>query len=228
MTTSSAPVLMACDALLFDMDGTVLDSFVAANRAWGAWAADAGLGEEFSLQGGLHGRQRPEVIAELLPHLDAAQVQAHAAAIQRAEAADVRGTVAIPGAAHLLRALPPERWAIVTAADAEVARARIIAADLPLPGVLVSADDLDRGKPDPQGYLLAAERLGFAPARCIVLEDAAAGLAAAANAGMQAVALRTTTPDHQLTPAVRIIDDLRGVRAELSSGGLTLVVDARP
>lgn len=209
-----------CQALLFDMDGTILDSITAANRSWSRWAASAGLGEGFELHGPLHGRQRPEVVAALLPHLPAAEVAGHAEVIRQAELRDVDGIVALPGAGALLQSLPRDRWAVVTAADEQVARARIRAAGLPEPDVLVSADDLDRGKPDPQGYLLGAERLGFAPETCVVFEDAAAGLEAAHRAGMRAVATRWTTADEHLATAEVILDDLSAVTVDAGPDGL--------
>lgn len=221
------PLTLTCQALLFDMDGTILDSITAANRSWSRWAVSAGLGEGFSLHGPLHGRQRPDVVAELLPHLPEAEVAEHAETIRQSELRDVDGIVALPGAVELLSSLPSERWAVVTAADEAVARARIGAAGLPQPPILVSADDLDRGKPDPQGYLLGARRLGVAAESCVVFEDATAGLEAAHRARMRAIATRWTTSDDALSSAEVIVDDLTPIRVRAGSDGLEIAITAR-
>ncbi len=218
---------LSCVAILFDLDGTLLDSFASANRAWSSWAAEAGLGDGFSLQGRAHGRQRPDLIAELLPHLTRVQVLLHAEVVRGRERDDLAGVTAIPGAAELLASLPPERWAVVTSGDNEVARARLRAAGLPAPGVFVSADDLDRGKPDPAGYLLGAARLGVAPEDCLVIEDAEAGLEAARRAGMPAIATRWTSPEEALGYAEFVVDDLRPVSVEILAGRMTVAVKAR-
>ncbi|WP_107451728.1 HAD-IA family hydrolase, partial [Actinacidiphila rubida] len=104
------------------------------------------------------------------------------------------GVTAMPGAAALLAALPPDRWAVVTSSTPPIARGRLAAAGLPEPALLITADDVDRGKPAPDGYLLAAEKLGAAPERCLVFEDAPIGLDAARSAGMRCVGIGLAGP----------------------------------
>lgn len=183
-------------ALLFDMDGTLLDAFASANRAWSTWGRANGVEDPDNiLSGANHGLQRPELIKRLLPEASDADALEHARTLQQMEERDTNGTYPLDGSGPLLRSLPPHRWAIVTSADAAVARARLRAAGLPEPDVLVSADDTTRSKPDPDGFLIAARRLGVDPAEAVVVEDAPAGLEAARRAGMRAIAISHTADD---------------------------------
>jgi sugar-phosphatase len=149
------------------------------------------------------GRPSHETVRALLPDGD----QAHEAAlIERAETTDTDGVVALPGAAALLASERPK--AIVTSCSAALAAVRLRAAGLRAPGVLVSADRVTRGKPDPEAFLLAAGELGVAPGDCVVLEDAPAGIAAGRAAGCVVIALRTTHADAELAGAHAVVDDL--------------------
>jgi len=147
-------------------------------------------------------------VADLVP---APRIPAAVARIEELERSDTDGIVALPGSADLLASLPADRWAIVTSGVRPLAEARIRAAGLPVPKVLVTADDVARGKPDPEPFLLAATMLGAPPARCVVLEDAPAGLAAAHAAGMRSVGVTTTYPAEELD-ADLIIQDLSALR----------------
>ncbi|WP_345713532.1 HAD-IA family hydrolase, partial [Kineococcus glutinatus] len=161
------------DAVLFDMDGTLVDSTTAIVRCWTRWAQEHGVsGEQLAAAHG-HGRPAAEIVAELLPP---ERVAAGAARITELEVADVTGVVRLPGAVELLAQLPRPRWAVVTSCTVPLALARAGAAGLPEPGAWVTFDDVERGKPDPAPYLLGAERLGVDPRRCLVVEDAPAGL----------------------------------------------------
>jgi len=197
-------------AFLFDMDGTILTSIKAAERVWGDWAAAHGLDVAAFLPT-IHGKRTEETIRKLaLPGVDPV---AEAARITLAEIEDVAGIEAIRGAAAFLASLPPQRWAIVTSAPRRLAEARIAAAGLPLPQVLVAAEDVERGKPAPDPFLLGARRLGVAPQDCLVFEDTLAGLQSAASAGMASVVV-TVTHAHPLeTEVVAVLDyeDLRAV-----------------
>lgn len=181
-------------AFLFDMDGTILSSIAAAERVWAGWAARHGLDVAAFLPT-IHGRRAVETIRQLaLPGVDA---QAEADEITRREIDDVAGIDAIAGAAAFLAALPADRWAIVTSAPRALALRRIEAAGLPLPAVIVTADDVVNGKPAPDGFRLAAQRLGVAVEACLVFEDAPAGIAAAEAAGA-AIVVITATHTHPI------------------------------
>lgn len=195
----------AAEALLVDLDGTLVDSTGPVRRAWDAFAARHGL-DAARVHHFAQGRPSRESVRLLVPGADHAT---EAAALERAELSDTDGIVALPGAAELLGA--DRRLAIVTSCSRALARTRLEAAGLPVPQVLVSADDVTQGKPDPTCYLLGAERLNTEPAACLVLEDAPAGIAAGRAAGARVLALRTTHGDADLDQADAIIDDLRGL-----------------
>lgn len=181
-------------AFLFDMDGTVLTSIVAAERVWGGWARKHGLDVEAVLKQ-IHGRRAIETVRSFnIPEVDEA---AEVLALMEGEIADVEGIDAIEGAVAFLSALPADRWAVVTSAPRELAKVRLMAAGLPLPAVLVTAEDVERGKPAPDCFLLAAQRLGHPIEACLVFEDAPAGIAAAEAAGASIVVI-TATHSHPL------------------------------
>jgi sugar-phosphatase len=203
-------------AFLFDMDGTILTSIKAAERVWGLWAASHGLDVAAFLPT-IHGKRTEETIRALeLPGVDPL---AEAAFITRAEIEDVAGVEAIAGVAAFLASLPRARWAIVTSAPRLLAEARIAAAGLPVPQVLVAAEDVERGKPAPDPFLLGARKLGVAPADCLVFEDTLAGLQSAAAAGMASVVV-TTTHAHPLDTQVPAVPDYAGLRAVQTNEGL--------
>lgn len=181
-------------AFLFDMDGTVLTSIVASERVWGAWARKHGLDVETVCKC-IHGRRAVETVRSFnIPDVDEdAEVQW----LKQAEIADTDGIDAIEGAAAFLSALPADRWAVVTSAPRELAKVRLAAAGLPIPAVLVTAEDVERGKPAPDCFLLAAQRLGHPIENCLVFEDAPAGIAAGEAAGAKVVVI-TATHSHPL------------------------------
>ena len=183
-----------CDAVLLDMDGTLVDSTECVARQWRNWAQRHGLELEPILAIS-HGRPTLETIQLVAPHLATAE-EVHA--FDEAELEDREGVTAIRGAARFVAALPDNRWAVVTSASQKLARLRLECAGLPVPRILVSVDDVKRGKPHPEPYLLAAARLGIHPERCLVIEDAKAGLDAALAAGMQMIAITTTLSSEEL------------------------------
>jgi mannitol-1-/sugar-/sorbitol-6-phosphatase len=183
--------------VLSDLDGVLVDSQASIMRAWRSWGARHGL-EAAAVEAVEHGRPSGEIVAALRPELDAAEESRALDALQAEDTGDV---VALPGAADLLRGLGPDRLAVVTSCTAELAKARLRAAGLEPPPVLVTADRLRRGKPDPEGYLLAARELGADPSECVVLEDAPAGVQAGLAAGMRVVALLTTHAPEDLAGA---------------------------
>jgi sugar-phosphatase len=170
---------LRCDGVLFDCDGVLVDSDASVDLSWRRWAEALGI-DPAALDGMVHGRRSEDTIAELLP----AERQAEATAlIERMEVEDAARVTAIAGAADLIGALPAGRWAVVTSGTLALATARLSAAGLPVPDVLVTAEDVSNGKPDPEGYRTAACRLGYDPARTVVLEDAPSGVLAARAAG---------------------------------------------
>jgi sugar-phosphatase len=207
-------------AFLFDMDGTILSSIASAERVWAAWARDHGLDVAAFLPT-IHGVQSVETVRRLgLPGVDPV---AEAAAITRAEMDDVDDIDAIDGAAAFLASLPADRWAVVTSAPRLLAERRLAAAGLPLPPLFVTAEDVERGKPAPDCFLLAAERLGVDAADCLVFEDAAAGIAAAEAAGAEVVVI-TATHAHPVATAHARVRDYTTLKVESDAAGrLTLV-----
>jgi mannitol-1-/sugar-/sorbitol-6-phosphatase len=184
-------------AFLFDMDGTLLSSIAAAERVWTAWARRHGV-DVPTLLAHMHGMRAIDTIRRLdLPGMDA---HAEAAAITQAEIDDVAGVEAIAGAAAFLAALPIDRWAVVTSAPRALAERRMAAAGLPLPRVLITAEDVSAGKPAPDGYRLAARRLGHEARDCVVFEDAAAGILAGEAAGAAVVVIGATHRQPLVTP----------------------------
>jgi sugar-phosphatase len=207
-------------AFLFDMDGTVLDSIAVAERVWGAWALRHGLDVEAFLPT-IHGVRAEETIRrQNLADIDLAL---ETEAILRAEVGDVEGVIPIPGAEAFLRALPADRWAVVTSAQRELALRRMAAAGLPLPAVLITAEDVSRGKPAPDGYVLAAERLGVTADACLVFEDAPAGLLAGEAAGAEVVVI-TATHRHPFETSHATLAGYEGVQVVADQNGLRLAV----
>jgi sugar-phosphatase len=179
---------VACRALISDLDGVLVDSTAVVERVWREWALENQLDPQEVLAVA-HGRRTIDTIRMITPHLDAQQETDR---LEDKEARLSDGMLVIPGAPALLAGLPAGRWAIVTSGSLLIATARLAAGKLPVPEVLVTANDVSAGKPDPQGYRLAATRLGIAPQDCVVIEDSPAGIAAGKAAGMRVVALPTT------------------------------------
>ncbi|MER7788750.1 HAD-IA family hydrolase [Streptomyces sp. NPDC097640] len=210
---------ISADALLFDNDGTLISSLESVHRCWSRWAREYGIPAEEFARVELHGRTASDIIGDLLP---AHRVPEARARIDELELEDVPGggVVALPGTLDLLGRIPRDRWAVVTSAIRPLAEARLAAVGI-TPTLLISADDITRGKPDPEPFLLAADKLGFDPARCVVFEDAPAGLAAGRAAGMRTVALTTTTDPDQLVADV-VVKDLSAVSVQATEGGLEI------
>ncbi len=187
-------------AVLFDCDGVLVDSATSVERAWRRWAAERGLDGD-AIVAVAHGRRTEDTMRELGLSGDLGAEVEHLEGYEIADAASVH---AFPAAAALLPELPPGSWAVVTSGTRALATSRLTAAGLPLPPVLVTADDVAAGKPDPEGYLEAAQRLGRAPAECVVLEDAPAGVQAALAAGMRVVGLTTTHAAAELQAATLV------------------------
>lgn len=186
----------AIGALLLDMDGTLVDSDAAVERAWETWATRYQL-DAARVLAVAHGNPAETTVRQVAPHLSEADVLAAAALQLELQYADLSDIVATPGAGELLAEVGRRRlpWAVVTSADRRLAQARLDAAGIPPPPVLVTVDDVTHGKPHPEPYLTAAARLGVAPRTCLVVEDSAPGIAAGHAAGMPVAALRGLPAD---------------------------------
>jgi sugar-phosphatase len=182
-----------CCAIVFDLDGVLVDSTAYVEDQWRRWAVSKGLAAEPFLEV-CHGRRALETIQLAAPHLDAA---AEVAAF-KPDDFPTNPVKPIEGAGRLLRMLPPKHWGVATSGPRAMATARLRGAGLPLPDVLICAEDVLHGKPDPDVYLRAAEALGALPSDCVVIEDAPAGIQAARSAGMSVIALTTTHRPQEL------------------------------
>jgi sugar-phosphatase len=208
-------------ALLFDNDGTLVSSLASVERCWARWAREYGITAEDFGRVELHGRPAAEIVADLLPaHL----VPEAVARVEQLEVDDVPdgGVRLLPGTSEFLSGLPAECWAVVTSATRRLAEARLDAVGI-LPKTLIAADDITHGKPDPEPYLLAARQLGVDPARCVVFEDAPAGLRAGRAAGMTTVALATTHRADELA-ADLVVRDLSALSALVTDAGVEISV----
>lgn len=192
-------------AVIFDMDGTLIDSTPAVIRSWTTWAGEFGIPLERLLD--FHGVPAEATVRELLPP---EQQQAAIDRINKLELTDLDGVLPLPGAVDSFRTLPAERIAIATSCTAPLAAARLQVSGLPVPRVLVTVDDVEHGKPAPDPYLKAAERLGYSPQDCLVVEDSVQGLRSARDAGCATVAVVTTTPREALD-ADLVVDNLSRV-----------------
>lgn len=203
------------EAVLFDMDGTLIDSAPAVERSWARWAKEHGLTD---YQHAGHGKPAKSIVASLM---DTDRVEESLARILEIETHDTKGIRPLDGATELLTTIPVDRFAIVTSCTRRLTDARLHAARLRLPTVLITFDDITHGKPHPEGFLLAAGRLGADPARCLVVEDTPAGLMAARGAGCATLAVTGTFPAHDLE-ADLVLPGLSGLRFLETGDGIRL------
>jgi sugar-phosphatase len=194
-------------AVLFDLDGVLVESREATERVWLDWASRNGI-DEARLRSAMHGVRSVEVVRALRPDLEA---EAEAEAIERRQAEDVVGLRPIPGALAALEALKRDRVAVVTSGTRPLALARLRAVGIEPPAVIVFAGDVERGKPDPEGYLTAARRLGADPAESLVVEDAPPGIEAARAAGAASVGVTSTHTREELAAADELLESLEGL-----------------
>lgn len=182
------------DAILFDLDGTLIDSTPSVERSWRSLGEKVGIPYE-SFAGWYHGVPARQTLRRLMPDAAESEIAEIAEWLVEVEATDTEDVIVLPGSETVLDLLPVDRWAIATSGTERLAKARIAAAGLKMPRTLVTADDVTMGKPDPAPYLLAAERLGYDPRRCLVVEDAPAGVTSGLAAGCHVLGLRTTHDD---------------------------------
>ena len=215
--------IFSCSAILFDLDGVLVDSTGAVDREWREWARRKGVDGD-AVMAIAHGVRTIEVIRRVAPHLDA---DAEAWEIENEEASDQHGVRVMPGAAALVNSIPDGRWGVVTSGTRLLASARLRFCGLPVPKVLVTADDVEHGKPNPEPYLKGAEGLRFKPADCLVIEDAPAGIRAARAAGMKVIGLASTYPASKLQEADTVVAGLGQIEVAADGGAkLTIRVTA--
>jgi len=186
-----------CAALLFDMDGVLINSTPAVARVWRQWAIEHGFNPE-EVVAAAHGRPSLTTVSEYLPNADH---EAENREVERREIEDLEGVIPLPGALDLLASLPADRWTIVTSCTRPLAEVRIKAAGLPLPRRFITSNDIVHGKPNPEPYQKAATMLGFPASECVVVEDVPAGIRSGKAAGARVIAFTTTVPEAILRDA---------------------------
>ncbi|MFJ9075818.1 HAD-IA family hydrolase [Streptomyces sp. NPDC102278] len=213
--TAPTPTVLTARALLLDMDGTIVNSDAVVERCWREWAVSHGLDPREALKV-VHGRQGYATMAILLPERPMELNHAENVEMLARETADTDGVVPVGGAPEFMAAIAGLPHALVTSADAALARARMTAAALPMPAVRVTAESVGASKPDPEGFLKGAAELGVDPADCIVFEDSAAGIAAGQAAGMRVIGIGSRAAAHGPTAHV---PDLTSVRVHSTPDG---------
>jgi sugar-phosphatase len=215
----SPKMIFSAKALLFDMDGVLIDSAPAVERVWRRWALAHNLDPDHVVAQA-HGRRSIETIRAVAPHMDAARENVH---VEQMEIDDKKGVTALPGSVRLLQGLPQSQFAVVTSATRPLAVARLGYAGLAPHGHMITADDVLHGKPSPEPYLKGAALLAVNAGDCLVFEDTPAGVAAARSAGISVIALHTTYPALELAAADAIVASLADVKVE--PRGETIVVE---
>jgi mannitol-1-/sugar-/sorbitol-6-phosphatase len=215
-----------CSAILFDLDGVLVDSTRSVDRFWRLWAEDNGLDPDAAVNVA-HGRRTIETLRILVPHVHA---ETEAVRLEKLEAHSTEGVTVMPGAAELVSSLPRDRWCVVTSGTRYLATRRLAAGNLPVPDVLVTADDVTDGKPHPEPYLKGAELLGIDPNQCLVIEDAPAGIQAGHAAGMKVIGLASTYRAEELSDADAVVATLADLQVRVSGGkiAITLATSASP
>lgn len=211
---------MQCKGFLFDLDGTLVDSLPVVERSWCHWADRFALSHDEVLNF-IHGKQAITSLRHFLPGRSEEEIQAEFRLLEKIEAEDVDGIVALPGARELLEHLNAQAipWAIVTSGSVPVAHARHKAAGLPMPEVFVTAERVKRGKPEPDAFLLGAELLGLPPQACVVVEDAAAGVLAGLAAGSHVIAVNVPADAPRLDEADFVLTTLESLEVERQPDG---------
>ena len=211
-----------CQAVLFDMDGVLVDSTHAVARVWRKWALERGFDPEKVVRAA-HGRPSIDTVRDFLPNADS---NAENLEVERQEVEDLEGVVAMPGAQALVTSIPAGRWTVVTSATRPLAEVRLRAAGIPIPESLITADDIQLGKPHPEPYQKAAARLGYPASECVVIEDAPAGIQAGKAAGARVIAVPTTSNRRELEKAGAdwVVRNCADISAASDGRGLALIL----
>lgn len=214
---------MECKGFLFDLDGTLVDSLPAVERAWVNWAKSRGVDPQDVLDF-IHGKQAITSLRHFMPGESEAAIQQEFLLLEQVEAQDTEGVTALPGAAALLARLNQLDipWAIVTSGSIPVATARRNAGGLPQPEVFITAEQVKKGKPQPDAYLLGAERLGLAPQDCVVVEDAAAGILSGLAAGCQVIAVNAPADAPKLDQVDLLLSSLEQIAVSKTEQGAAI------
>jgi len=211
-----------CQAVLFDMDGVLVDSTHAVARVWRKWALDRGF-DPVKVVRAAHGRPSIDTVRDFLPNADS---NAENMEVERQEVEDLEGVIALPGAQALVTSIPAGRWTVVTSATRPLAEVRLRAAGIPIPESLITADDIQHGKPHPEPYQKAAARLGYPASECVVVEDAPAGIRAGKAAGARVIAVPTTSNRRELESAGAdwVVRNCADISAPSDGWGLALTL----
>jgi mannitol-1-/sugar-/sorbitol-6-phosphatase len=215
-------IQVTCKALLFDMDGVLIDSTPAVARVWRQWAIAHGFEPESTIRMA-HGRPSIATLRDLLPNADH---EAENREVERREIEDTEGVVALPGSRELLSKLPNDRWAVVTSATRPLAETRLRVAGLPIPKFFVTSNDIVKGKPDPEPYIKGAALLGLSPMECVVVEDVPAGIRSGKGAGARVIAFTTTVAPGELRAAGAdwILPNCGAIKTSEADEGLSLLL----
>ncbi len=213
---------LVCAAILFDLDGVLIDSSTVVKRHWREWASKNRVSFEH-LMDIAHGRTSTEIIRLVAPHLNAEEEGRHYEAV---EGADTDGLKVFPAARKLLLSIPDGHWAVVTSGKPQTALTRLQYGGCPIPPVLITSDDVQRSKPAPDGYLLAAQRLGVPSSKCIVVEDSPAGVEAGQAAGMKVIAITTTHEPQMISQADIILKSIADMSVKLDGDQMRVLLES--
>lgn len=213
-------------AVVWDMDGVLVNSGAAHRAAWIALGNE--IARPFTDDDFLRtfGMANPDIFRVTWGITDPADVAAWSDRKEILFRDQARELHPLPGAVDLVRALHAAGWRQAIGSSAPLANVTLLLDVLGLTELLdavVSGDDITRGKPDPQGFLLAFARLGVPPAQGLVIEDAVAGVQAGKAAGALVIAVTTTRAraDLQAAGADRVVDHLTELTVPLLAGLLT-------
>ena len=208
---------LSCGAILFDLDGVLVDSVGSGDKLWRIWANEHGLDPGVIIPAA-HGVPTIETIRHFAPQASGPiDVEAEALIMEQREIDDRESVRPIAGAADLLARIPPDRWTIVTSGTRALAEARLRYIELPVPKTMITASEITRGKPDPEPYLKGATALNVPARECIVIEDAPSGIRAGQAAGMRVIAVGSTYAREEIAEADYVVKRLSDLRLTVTN-----------